>query len=201
MARLDGVTTGTTGIYTPVIWDWWSTCSAGPPRLLGDRRAAHGAGDPAARRAHPRGRDAAALTVRRRVRCLLQAHVATDSRALLGHATQSAWGWRPSSLLLGCFPRSPQGAALELGLQLIGGGPPYVDDSARSLRPMGPTLDQAIEGPKPSSPPNYTRCGAWGRETTTSYGLMGSGPRSTRSCEPLTCPSRPRHHRYSAGSV
>ncbi len=46
--------------------------------------ADHGAHHPGAPRTHPRGREAAALTVRRRVRCLPGPDVAAHSRPLLG---------------------------------------------------------------------------------------------------------------------
>src|SRR5262249_9072590 len=49
---------------------------------VGSRRAAGGADDPAAHRAHPRGRAAAAHPVRSRIRCLPQPHVAAPSRDL-----------------------------------------------------------------------------------------------------------------------
>ncbi len=61
----------------------------GPSLSFGGRRAAHGAPDPAAPRAHPCGREAAAHAVWRRVRCVLRPDITVDSRALLGVASPS----------------------------------------------------------------------------------------------------------------
>ena len=70
----------------------WAPCLS-----FGRRRAAHGAHDPAAPRAHARGRSTAAHTLWRRVRCVLHSHVAADSRALLTRAApRSGLGLIPS---------------------------------------------------------------------------------------------------------
>ena len=65
----------------------------GPRLSFGGRRAAHGAHYPATPRAHPRGREAAAYAVRRRVRCLLRPDVTADPQALLMRAAAEGPVW------------------------------------------------------------------------------------------------------------
>ena len=69
---------------TPAIWGLLvNSLGVGPRFSFRRRRGAHGAHYPPAPRAHRRGRSAAALALRRRIRCLLQPYVAADFRALL----------------------------------------------------------------------------------------------------------------------
>ena len=85
-------------------------------------RAAGGAHDPAADRAHPLGRSAAALAIRRSVRRLLRPYVATVSRTLLDGSAARDVGAARGELLRhaivaaiqvveaveGCFSRGPK---------------------------------------------------------------------------------------------
>ena len=73
----------------------------GPRLSFGGGRAAHGAHDPAAPRAHPCGRAAAAHAVWRRVRRLLRPDITADSRALLASASACSRASSAESLRLG----------------------------------------------------------------------------------------------------